>query len=654
MDFFEHQEAARRKTKLLVFYFLSAVILIVVALNFALWGLFNLSGFSSNAEGQGIPLSQWFTESWFYIITFGSLALIILGSLYRWITLRGGGRSVAQMVNAREILPDTNDLQERQLLNVVEEMSIASGTAVPTVYVMDQEDAINAFVAGIETADTVMVVTRGALEQLSRQELQGVVAHEFSHIFNADMRINVRLISILAGILILGQAGYFIMRAFRYGGRTRSSKESGGIVVAIILIGVSIYAIGSIGLFFGRLIKAAISRQREYLADASAVQYSRDNEGLAGAFIKIKHQGSLLSNSHAEETSHMCISEPIKLSFNSLATHPPIENRLEAIMPGWENMETQFIEEQQRKKEQATAPKEEASSNNKNGVFDIGGLADTIGKPTNLHMHAAGALLLALPDLIKNAAHGSHSSNSAINLVFALLLSDHGQVEQNSLDSISQVYGEQSSDKILELASSITRDQRQLRLAILDLAMPSLRRLSKAESQQFFRLLRKLIHQDQHVSPFEYVLYCLIHKNLIGREQQGSKSITRFNKVDEELQVLLSTVIHSSGQEMENKKAVFRQVFDGMISSERELLEKDFNAEQFHQALNKLRRLSPMLKKPLLNGLEEAIKQDGVIRHQELELLRAIAECLDCPIPPIIEESQKEAIESANKHLNKA
>lgn len=652
MDFFEHQAAARRKTKLLVFYFLCAVVLIVVALNFALWGLFNVTGgFSStSAANGGVPLSQWFSEKWFYYITFGSIALIFFGSLYRWISLSDGGKSVARMVNGREILPDTNDRLERRLLNVVEEMSIASGTSVPTVYVMDQEDAINAFVAGIESADTVMVVTRGTLEQLTRQELQGVVAHEFSHIFNADMRINVRLISILAGILILGQAGYFMMRTFRFGGSVRSSKESGGAVVAIIFIGIAVYAIGSIGLFFGRLIKAAISRQREFLADASAIQYARDNEGLAGAFVKIQRQSSLLQNSHAEETSHMCIAEPIKLSFNSLATHPPINKRLEAIMPNWKQFMRQKDDEHKRKaKQEAFEEERQQAKQGNQSAFDIGGLADTVGKPTTMHMHAAEALLLALPEVLKTAAHGHHSSSHAMHLVFALLLSDHGQVDEESLTAIQAVYGDSSSDRILELASHITKDNRNLRLAILDLAVPSLRRLSKTERQQFFNLLRTLIHQDSHVSQFEYVLYCLIHKNLIGSGSASVKSIMRFDKVKDELQILLSSVVHSSGQDEETKQKVFKQVYQGFTSSDKELLSATFEADAFHQALKKLRNLSPMLKKPLLNGLEEAIEQDGVVRHQEVELLRAIAECLDCPIPPLIESMQQQAIEFAQR-----
>ena len=349
----------------------------------------------------------------------------------------------------------------------------------------------------------------------------------------------------------------------------------------------------------------------------------------------------------------MCIAEPIKLSLNSLATHPPIEKRLSAIMPGWRSFKEQKDQEAEREARRSVqeAIREEArqQSQTQQKGFDIGGLADTVGKPTTMHMHAAGALLLALPEVITQAAHGHHSNSHAMHLVFALLLSDHGQVEEASLQAIEKVYGAQSSERILELASHITKDQRQLRLAILDLAIPSLRRLSNEERKQFFGLLRQLIHQDNHVSQFEYVLYCLIHKHLIGNGDQSNKSITRFTKVEKELQSLLSAVIHASGQDQATKEKVFKQVFSGFISSERTLLAENFDAEQFHQALKTLRRLSPMLKKPLLNGLEEAIEQDGVVKYQEIELLRAIAECLDCPIPPIIENSQQEVLASVQK-----
>ena len=492
MDFFEHQEAARKKTRLLVFYFLMAVVLIVAALNFIGFLIIR----SQASPEFSLTFGDWFKHSWFYAITIGSLLLILFGSLFRWFQLSAGGKAVASMVKAREILPDTNDLLEKRLLNVVEEMSIASGTSVPTVYVMDEEESINAFVAGLETSDTVLVVTRGALENLSRQELQGVVAHEFSHIFNSDMRINVRLIAILAGILLIGQAGYFVMRYIRYG-NIRSSKETGGAVVAVFVIGLSLFVIGYIGLFFGRLIKAAISRQREFLADASAIQYARDNEGLAGAFIKIKQQGSLLKNSHAEETSHMCISEPIKLNFDGLASHPPIEKRLTAIMPGWRNLAQQIEEQRLRKMAQQQEHEDiELEPQTKQAAdFGFGAIIETIGQPTTLHQHAAGALLLALPEVIRQAAHSHHSNQHAMHLALALLLSDDHQVSEPVLNLIAEKTSQQDADKVLELAQHITKDQRHLRLTILDISIPSLRRLGANERKGFFHQWRRFFNE---------------------------------------------------------------------------------------------------------------------------------------------------------------
>lgn len=641
MDFFEHQDRARKKTKLLVFYFILAVIFIVIALNLAAFFALKLS----SGEQTNLQINQWFEQSWFYYITISTLVMIVLGSLFRWMQLRDGGRSVAQMVNGREVLPDTNDNLERRFINVVEEMSIASGMPVPTLYIMDDEQAINAFVAGYETSNTVMVITRGALELLNRQELQGVVAHEFSHIFNADMRINIKLISTLAGILLLGQAGSFIIRSLRYS-RVRSSnnKEGGGIVIVILLVGMAIFIVGSIGLFFGRLIKAAISRQREYLADASAVQYARDNEGLAGAFLKINEQSSLLINKHAEDTSHMCISEPIKLKLSGLATHPPMESRLDAIMPNWQSFSRNYAQKQTHKR-QRRAQKEQArqerlaESSSRAGAF--GGLIDTVGKPSAMHVQAASALILALPEVLKQAAHGHHAETHAMHLVFALLLSDEGQVAESSLSLIEKTYGEKSGQQVLKLAQHISRDKRKQRLAILDITLPSIRRLSENERKQFLTLLKSIIHQDQYVSQFEYVLYSLVKKNLTPSAKKTHKIIQEFDLVLPELQLMLSAMVHASEQQQEIKQATFKTLWVGFSQHEKQLLVNQFEADKFHQALALLTSLAPMLKKQLLGTLEQAVKEDSVSQPAEVELLRAIAECLDCPIPPLLEHTHQ-------------
>ncbi len=646
MDFFEHQEAARKKTKLLIFYFVLAVVLIVVALNLiAYFVMFGLN--SSQGQPEVISLAQWPEQAGFYYTSAASLGLIGLGSLFRWFQLRGGGKSIASMVGAREILPDTNDRLERRFINVVEEMSIASGMPVPTLYIMDEEEAINAFVAGQESSDTIMVVTRGSLEQLSRQELQGVVAHEFSHIFNADMKINLRLISILAGILILGQAGYFVMRSLRYSNVRSDNKNGGGLIVVIMVVGISMYIIGSIGLFFGRLIKAAISRQREFLADASAVQYARDNQGLAGAFLKIGQQSSLLQNRHAEETSHMCIAEPIKLSLNSLATHPPLEKRLDAIMPDWHDFQHRQERKADRQQQRDEHAQQRQAEREKKKGFEafggtqvlagMGGLLETVGNPTTLHLHAANALLLAMPEVLRTAAHNHHASSHAMYLVFALLLSDDGQVESEALNLIAQSYGEESKAEVIKLASHITSDKRYLRLAILDIAIPSIRRLSKTERKNFLTLLKQIIHLDKHISQFEYVLYSLIRKSLKPSTNAHKRFIKRFNKVESQIQLILSAVLHASGNNQQAKEQLFNNLIVGFSDNKLNLLPNKFEAEAFHKSLIDLNQLTPMLKKALLNAFEEAIKEDGIAKVEEVELFRAICECLDCPLPPLVE-----------------
>lgn len=648
MDFFEHQDRARKKTKLLVLYFILAVIFIVIALNLVAF----LGLKFATREQQTLLFEQWFSHAAFYYVTCGTLAMVFLGSLFRWFQLREGGKSVAQMVNAREILPDSNDALERRFINVVEEMSIASGTPVPTLYVMDDEDAINAFVAGYDSSNTVMVVTRGALEQLDRQELQGVVAHEFSHIFNADMRINVKLISTLAGILLLGQAGSFIMRSLRYS-RVRSSnnKDSGSIIMVILFIGMAMFIVGSIGLLFGRLIKAAISRQREFLADASAVQYARDNEGLAGAFLKIEQQSSLLQTKHAEDTSHMCIAEPIKLSLSGLATHPSMPDRLDAIMPNWQAFSHDFEQKEARKKKKAIQEKldqqakekaaQEQASKKSNSPFS--GLIDSVGHPTAMHLEAANALLLALPDVLKQAAHGHHAQAHAMHLVFALLLSDDGQLTEQSLRTIEQAYGDQSGEQVLKLAEHISKDKRHLRLAILDIAIPSIKRLSENERVQFFKALKTIIHQDETVTQFEYVLYSLLKKNLRPSSQKRGKAINNFKWVLPEIQLVLSAMVHASEQSQEHKQACFSKLWTSFSHDEKGLLKETFRAEKFHQAISRLNLLVPMLKKELLANLELAVTDDNELKPAEVELLRATAECLDCPIPPLLRSNQASA-----------
>ena len=298
MDFFARQDQARKKTKLLVFYFVVAVILIV-ALNY-LVALVVFSGAQARQHRDdryeaATPLVLW-NPPVFLGATLITLAIVSIGSVFKISQLAGGGSVVAESMGGRLVNSNTTDPDERKLLNVVEEMAIASGVPMPQVYVLDNEEGINAFAAGHTTGDAAVGVTRSCITKLSRDELQGVIGHEFSHILNGDMRLNIQLMGVLFGILCLATIGRILL--YVRGGNSRDKNM-------LPIIGIALLIIGSVGVFFGRLIQAAVSRQREFLADASSVQFTRNPAGLSGALQKIGGYGSKMESPNAPDAGHL-------------------------------------------------------------------------------------------------------------------------------------------------------------------------------------------------------------------------------------------------------------------------------------------------------------------------------------------------------------
>ncbi|MGD9591599.1 MAG: M48 family metalloprotease [Candidatus Berkiella sp.] len=352
MNFFEQQEKARRKSKFLIFYLVIAIVLIILAVNCTIVGAIVILFLSqaNNTTGevltrQEISLSD--LQILFYTVSLYVSPVVILtiliGTIFKMYTLNKGGVTVANMVNATPIddLPD--NLAKKQFKNVVEEMAIASGMPVPGLFVMTQEDSINAFVAGKNPDDTVMVITQGALDSFSRDELQGVVGHEFSHILNGDMHINMRMMGILGGLFIIGQAGYYFIRIMGRSSNSTNRSNNSQSTIAFWFVGLGLFFIGYFGLFLGRVIKAAMSRQRERLADAASVQYTRNPLGLILALKRIQQSkvGGDLNSKNADDLSHMCFWPTMKvMKKNRFATHPPIEERIKALDP--QNQYTQI------------------------------------------------------------------------------------------------------------------------------------------------------------------------------------------------------------------------------------------------------------------------------------------------------------------------
>ncbi|MBF0246007.1 MAG: M48 family metallopeptidase, partial [Planctomycetes bacterium] len=389
MDFFSEQDRARRRGNYLVVLFIAAVVTIVLSIYLVCMAILT----HSNRGGM-----VWWDPQVFLLVTGGTLAVITLGSLGRILSLGSGGASVAEMLGGQLI---SRDGDERRVLNVVEEMALASGMSVPPVYILNEE-GINAFAAGYRKEHAVIGVTRGAIKQLSRDELQGVIAHEFSHILHGDMRLNIRLMGLLYGILMISVIGSIMMRAFYFsgGGRRRSSEKNDGaaVIMAIAAAGLAMYVLGYVGVFFGNLIKAAVSRQREFLADASAVQYTRNPDGIGGALKRIAGFHTRISHTGASEASHLFFG-PISSFSNLFATHPPIEERIQRLDPA-------FKAEKAPSPLDSTSNAEEGAAGFSAGVKPLEAhgrqqVLDSVGDPDRKHLNHSRELLQGLGESLR-------------------------------------------------------------------------------------------------------------------------------------------------------------------------------------------------------------------------------------------------------------
>ncbi|PTB94309.1 peptidase M48 [Marinobacter sp. B9-2] len=658
--FFQRQAHARRNTSLLVFLFLTAVAFITLAV--CLVGYF-----VTRSESSGLAFHHWLLSNHGLLTAVTVVGLIVLGSLLRWVDLAGGGDRVAKMVGARPIDPDTRDSDERKLRNIVEEMAIASGVSVPELYVMDLETGINAFVAGYTPGEAVMVVTHGAITQLSRDELQGVVAHEFSHIFNGDMRLNVRLIALLAGILMIGQIGGFLLRASLYRGHRVGRSRDGRAQAAMGIIGLALFVIGYVGVFFGRLIQAAVSRQREMLADASSVQFTRNPEGIAGALFKIGMKGGYLdTTSHASDMNHMCFGESARMKFTSLlASHPPIDERINAIQPGMLARLRSRLRDTEPGSDlyRNSTPAQEAGASGFTGAAsDILGpvtgrsgrtsplasspertikpgrkFSDQVGTINRQSEDFALRFLERLPATFRNLLY---TRAGATQLCYAMLISElprPQQTERLDLLPAHPVLGCQPEllEKLLPALKTIGEG---VRFPALELAMPALRKLDPEEREMLITNVQKLVAADNRVTLFELALTSFLSRHL-GDEAARVVPVRyrSYKPVMPALQRLLSLMARAGSESQADAEKLYREAMAGFMSAKdgvEPVLEK-VTMRQLREALTALSGLSPLLKPAIIDACGHCITHDGKVETKEYELMRLVADQMDCPMPPL-------------------
>ncbi|MGO1500048.1 MAG: M48 family metallopeptidase [Marinobacter sp.] len=632
--FFQRQASARRNTSLLVVLFLTAVVLITLAVC--------LVGYLvTRSETSGHPFHYWLLSSHGLITAAAVIALICMGSLIRWVDLAGGGSRVAKMVGARPIDPDTRDGDERTLRNIVEEMAIASGVPVPELYIMDNETGINAFVAGYTPGSAVMVVTHGAITQLTRDELQGVVGHEFSHIFNGDMRLNVRLIALLSGVLMIGQIGGFLLRSSFYsGGRTAARNRDGRAQAAMGILGVALFVIGYVGVFFGRLIQAAVSRQRETLADASSVQFTRNPDGIGGALFKIGLRSSYLDTTgHANDMNHMCFGEAARMKFSSLlASHPPIEQRINAIQPGLMARLKSRLRDTEPRTNLRTAANESRPSAAPGFAGATQTLSERVGTISPEGEVFAITLLQRLPSTFRGLLY---TRAGAIQLCYALLISDLTKQQQAQCLKLlpsHSLFGAQT-DLLAKLLPALQTIGEAVRFPALELAMPALRKLDPDERAELIRNVRKLVDADKRVTLFELALTSFLSRHLGADSQRAIPVRYRsYKAVMPALQSLLSLLARAGSGDAQVAEGMYREAIAGFASnrnSDQPMLTK-VTLRQLQEALKTLNGLSPLLKPAVIDACGHCITYDGVIETREYELMRLVADQMDCPMPPMV------------------
>ena len=611
-NFFAQQDLARRNTRILVVLFTLAVLLLLLLTNIIALvslGFVDASLITGSWHWQNLP---WHLVS---LVSLVVIAAVGIAVLYKWQQLKAGGKVVAQALGGVRLTPDSTDPLQRRLLNVVEEMALAAGTPVPPVYLLP-ETSINAFAAGYSPSDAVIGVTQGCLQQLNRDELQGVVAHEFSHILNGDMRMNIRLIAILNGILFLGHIGYYMLRgsrgssAIRIGsGRSSSSKNNAG---GIVLLALGLVVIGYLGSFFGNLIKAAVSRQREFLADASAVQFTRNPRGIAGALKVIASHSSHsnIANPNADENSHLFFGEAISRWASIFATHPPLASRIKRLEPHWNG---KFPTPRSAQTAAENATDGEASA------------APT--KPSN-----AERLQQALPLLL---LHSSRQTEPAQALVCCLLLQQDDSSRTEQLRLIKELGSVALLQQVDQLCDTVATLNTLMQVQLLQRLMPALKALPETRFVQFTQLLQALLQVVDKPTLGVWLLSQFVQHNLAVQfdpsqisKHYSSKTLAQLAPVVSQLLALVSSVAGDPQQQQQAWQAASAVVNINLDDNPTTVA-----LPALSQQLPALLRLAPQQKQQLWQAIDACVRADNLLQTDEQALLLALALLLEVPYP---------------------
>ena len=666
MDFFASQELARRNTRKLIVLLALTVICITLAVYGLIVGVFVYADRDYNRLMQQDPMA-WLTSlqnlELFGGVLTGVSAVVGFGSLYKISELNAGGKVVAEMLGGRRLSPDSTDLAERRLLNIVEEMALASGVAVPPVYVLDREMGINAFAAGHTIDDCVIGVNRGTLAQLNRDELQGVIAHEFSHILNGDMRMSLRMIGLLHGILVIALVGYQLIRLISHSSSS-DSKDKGGAAAALFVVGAGLVVIGGIGLFFSKLIKASISRQREYLADASAVQFTRNPEGIAGALkmIGAAQQSSRVQTENAETISHMFFANMFGSRFGGLfSTHPPLIPRIQRVDRQFKGDFNEYLksrseasvlnDRRDEQKEQRRSPLEKfgfpgmgmpgvgmPGAATAGGMLNPAVLLSAVGDPTDEDVVYSRALVGKIPNALQTAIRDVYLARC---VVFAWLLDEQAEVREQQLAIIGQYSDAETVRQSAAYQNLIQQVDVPYRLPISEILQGTLVGMSEKQYRTFRATVVGLIKADREIDLFEF----FIQNHLVGHlDRHFGVGLPHriiyesLDKLEGECATLLAVLAEFGHEDEASAAEAFATAWKTLspLFGPRNYSSAGWDYPKLANAVKRLSHAAPKARKQILAAAAVSISHDETVSAVEAELYRALGESLDCPIPPLL------------------
>lgn len=634
MNFFEHQKKARQHSFYLVVLFVLAVLTLIFVTLLFLMGLY--------ATSMDISIDDFLLNPFAYIettiilkIALVIIAVVAVGSIYKYISFSSGGKNVAISLGGNRLNYNNATAKERVLLNVVEEMAIASGISVPTVYILE-EDAINAFAAGMTFDDTVIGVTRGTIEKLNRNELQGVIAHEFSHIFNGDMRLNLQLAAVLHGILLIGLIGRIILRSMSRSStaiRSSSSKKGNG-GLYILVLGAGLFVIGYAGTFFGSLIKANVSRKREYLADATAVQYTRYPEGISGALKKIAHYSSRLQAPSAEVYSHLYFAEGTSSFFSTLmATHPPLQERIKKIEPWWNGKIPDYSKVQSDDQGQVKNEQKEAEKDKKQHILQ-GTIVATMMNVGELKEEAVEQAQIDIKSLDSKILERLNDPLGAQAVILSLFYDAMYKKE------LFEVLQKENRHLLLEFANVIRERHIALNeqsILIVSMGLNALKSLSVEQYQHFKTIIEIFINIDNKVSLFEWSLQYIIQRPLeihLGLRKVPKSGHTHLGALKNELETLFSMLAQAQyDDEIEAKEAfdkTKKAIYAGAFQyCPREQISHDL----FIKSIQAIEAAKPAIAERIFEGVLYIVNIDGDVSADENIFVHAIAQLMQVPLP---------------------